>query len=215
MESELFRIIVKIEHTTDVIALTLDRVDLQAYLVVELVEYLRHHEAQHERHEHEQHARRVRHEEEHARREEDGEPLHKRCERHEEPVDAALRFRHGKHEIVVVCRVVVARKINLRRLLVHLVLERGVELRPALKAPAVDKVPVRDDLDHVYDQHDADEQKRLPERLPVLRALEDVPDAEYVLDEHDHLVPEPVVQVVDHVTGARLKTQLPKEEMIL
>ena len=146
MQAQLLRIVVQIEHTTHIVALSLKRVHLQAHLIIQFVQDARHQEAQNERSKHEQDAGGIRHQIEYTRREQDRECLHDAVAHLEEAVNGTLRLRNGEHEIVVILGVIVAGQIELRRLLEHLLLQRTIQFRFAPVAPSVDEETVRHDL---------------------------------------------------------------------
>ena len=78
----------------------------------------------------------------------------------------------------------------------------------------MDEHAVRDDLYHIDQEYDTDEQKGLPEGLLVFRAVQDIAYAQHMLQKDDPLVAEAVVKEIDHVSGAGLKEEFPHEELV-
>ena len=214
MQPKLLRVIVQVEDTAHIVPFPLERIDLKAHLVIQLIQYFGHEEPDHERGKYENNAHRVGHQVKHARREQNRERLHNAVAHRKEPVNRTLRLRNRQHEIVVVLRVVVAGQIKLCRLLEHLLFKRFIKLRFRPERPAVDEEPVRNNLQHVHRQDDSDDEKRFPERLLKLRAAKHIADAEHVLQEDDPLIAERVVEEINHIARARLKTQFPEENLI-
>ena len=87
MQPKFLRVIVQVEDTAYIVSFPLKRVDGKPHLVIQLVEYPRHKEAEYERSKHEQNARSVSQQIEHARGEQNREGLHNPVTHRKEPVD--------------------------------------------------------------------------------------------------------------------------------
>ena len=214
VKTKLLCIILKIENTAYIITLSHMRIDFYAVFIINLIQLFRNHKAEDKGNQNKYNTSRVCYKIEDSGCKENRNSLHSHIQKLKEAVYCGFRLRNAEYKVVVIGRVVIAVKVNFRSLIEHLFLKGPVKARLILKLPAVDKKAVRNNLQNVKRKNQANVKKCLSKRLVEFCTAQYITDSQYMLQKDYSLIAEGVVEVINHIKGAGLKTELPEVNLI-